>query len=259
MIIAILVAAFLFVVIKVIRFGLKQLLNRYTGINFIENIREASGPVIWIAYVFWATDFLFKTKFYYQYLIYALILIVAGFLAWFLLRDIFAGIIFRVMHNLKNGSYVRAGDLSGQIKSQQLSYLKILTADGQLIRVPYSKISREVITELAQPGALEEHILRLLVDLSIGTPNAAESLIRDVILNSPWSNFKEEQHSRNGDHGAGNEKAFPSQVFRQKARRGRGHDPGYAHEACEQCVLCGREFFVCNHSEINQLNFGFGF
>jgi len=191
-IIAFLVAVVFFLALKALRVGLKRLLNRYSGLNFMENLMMATEIILWFVYIFWTTYYLFSVKFFYTYLVYALILIVTGFLAWFLLRDIFAGIIFRVKHNLKTGSYVRAGDFSGQIKSQKLTYLKIITDDCQLLRIPYSRIIQEVITELAYPGALEEHILRLRVDSSLGRTTAAESYIRTAILNTPWSNLKEE-------------------------------------------------------------------
>ncbi len=191
-IIAFLVATMFFLVLKLIRIGMKRLLNRYPGLNSIGNLLLAIELFLWLIYIFWATDFLFRDKFYYPYLVYSLMLIITGFVAWYLLRDIFAGIVFRVKHNLKRGSFIGAGDLSGQIKSQNLTYLKIVTGEGQLLRVPYSRIVHEVIIELTYPGALAEHMLHLQVDSSIGKTTAAEALIRTAILNTPWSNLKEE-------------------------------------------------------------------
>jgi len=64
--------------------------------------------------------------------------------------------------------------------------------DGQIKRVPYSGIMHGIITELAYPGALEEHTIHVRIDLSHGSSNAAESLIRNIVINSAWSNLKEE-------------------------------------------------------------------
>ncbi len=191
-IIVIIVAAFSFLLLKVIRLGLKRLLSRYSALNHYNNFFIPLEVLIWMGYIFWVTDFLFSEKFYFSYMVYAMIFIIAGFVAWFLLKDIFAGIIFRVKHNLKTDSYIRAGALSGQIKSQQLTYLKIMAGDGQILRVPYSGIIHEVITELAYPGALEEHTLHVRIDMSQGSTDTAESLIRAVVLNTAWSNLKEE-------------------------------------------------------------------
>ena len=191
-IIALIVTVSFFLALKVTRLVLKRLLNRYSELNYIDNLIIAAELIIWLIYIFWALDFLFSGKFYYTYVVYAIILIIVVSVAWFLLKDIFSGIIFRFKHNLKNDSYVRAGDLSGRIKSQHLTYLKIMTDDGQIIRIPYSRIVNEVITELAYPDALKEHVLHLRVDLSAGNTSASESLIRTEVLNAPWSNLKEE-------------------------------------------------------------------
>ena len=191
-IIAFLIAALFFLVLKVIRLGLKSLSNRFTGVKFSDNLRITIELIIWLVYIFWAMEFLFKGKFFYPYLIYSLIVVVTGLVTWFLLKDIFAGIILMVRHNLKTGSYIRAGDFSGQIETHKLTYLKILTGDGQILRVPYSRIINEVITELAFPGTLAEHIIHLHVELSSGSAMMAESMIRNTVLNNPWSNLKEE-------------------------------------------------------------------
>jgi len=45
---------------------------------------------------------------------------------------------------------------------------------------------------MAYPAALEEHIIHLKVDRSLGKVNVAESLLRSAIMNTPWSNLKEE-------------------------------------------------------------------
>lgn len=190
-IIAFLAALLVFLVIKAIRFLLKRLFYRFPGLDFLTNVMVAVEFLVWIAYVFWVTYYLFREKFFYHYLFYALILIVGGLLAWFLLRDIFAGIVFKVKYNLKTGTHIRAGAYSGNIKSQHLTHLKIRTDDGQLIRIPFSRINHEVVTELSHPEALQEHKLRLQVDSSI-SKTQAENLIRTTLLNTAWSNQKEE-------------------------------------------------------------------
>lgn len=194
--IAIITATLFFLVLKVIRLGLKRLLNRFPGLKFSDNITAVTELVLWLVYVFWAVHFLFKGKFFYQYLILSMVLIIMGFMTWFLLKDIFAGIYFRIRYNLKTGSYVHAGDFSGQIKTQKLTYLKLMTSDGHFLRIPYSKIINEVITEMLFPGSLEQHIILVRADISSGNLKTAESLIRTTILNTPWSNLKEEPSIR---------------------------------------------------------------
>ncbi|MBE0648817.1 MAG: mechanosensitive ion channel [Bacteroidales bacterium] len=190
-IIAFFVALMAFLMLKAVRIGLKRLAKRYPDWNFRITLFSAIEFIIWLSYIFWALDYLFRGKFYYQYLVIALIFIVVGFFSWFLFRDIFAGVIFKVKHNLKSGTHIRFGGLSGNIKSQHLTYIRIRTDDGQLLRVPYSRLNHEVISEVTHTEALAAHTIHIQVNNEI-SKSVAESRIRDTILNTPWSNLKEE-------------------------------------------------------------------
>jgi hypothetical protein len=190
-IIVILVAVLIFLGIKILRLGLKYLLDRYSRLDFLRNIMIVTEFLIWLIFVFQSTNFLFSDNFYYQYLVISFILIFLGFLTWFFIRDIFAGFIFRIRYSLKAGDYISTGSLSGQVKSQRLSSIKLITKKGLILNIPYTKMINEVITEKGFRGTPEEHILQLQVDLSLGRTNA-EELIRTALLNTPWTNLKEE-------------------------------------------------------------------
>lgn len=187
-VIAIVVASLVYWVLKATRFGLKSFLSRYKRLSSMVNLIVVINLLVWLAYAFWVTDFLFGEKFFYPYLVAVMILIIAGFLAWFLIWDIFAGVVFRVNHNLKNGSNFSAGDLAGQIVSQELTYLKIKTEDGQLLRVPYSKINHKVIAQHAYSGAQEAHVIHLQVDAALNKVET-EAMIRATVMNTPWSSL----------------------------------------------------------------------
>ncbi len=186
-----LVALFVLAVLTVLHLGLKRLVNLYPRWNFITNNLAAIGFIIWLGFIFGAIDYLFSDKFYFQYLVLAIIFIVAGFLSWFLFSDIIAGIIFKTKHNFKKGSHISAGEFSGQIYSQNITYLKLKTEDGRVLRVPYSRINSAVISEMTHAESLKEHSIHLEISNKTSKPKA-ETLIRETIFNSPWSNLNEE-------------------------------------------------------------------
>lgn len=190
-IIAFMIALLVFLMLKAVRIGIKRLAKRYPEWTFRITLLSAIEFIIWLSYIFWTTDYLFRGKFYYQYLVIALIFIVVGFFSWFLFRDIFAGVIFKVKHNLKSGAHIRLGELSGNIKSLHLTYIRIRTEDGQLLRIPYSRLNHEVISEVKNSEALAAHTILVQINHDI-SKSVAESRIRDTILNTPWSNLKEE-------------------------------------------------------------------
>jgi len=110
-IIAIIVAALIFLFLIALGLALKRVLNRYPGLNFFSKIILTAETIIWTGYIFWATDFLFREMFFYPYIVYALIFIIIIFVAWFLLKDLFAGIFFRINHNLKKGSFIYGSEI----------------------------------------------------------------------------------------------------------------------------------------------------
>jgi Mechanosensitive ion channel, beta-domain len=190
-IIVILVAILIFLGLWILKLGLKYLLNRYPRLDFVGDFLIIAESLIWLIFIFRSTSFLFREKFYYQYLVISLILIFLGFLTWFFIRDIFAGIIFRIRYNIKTGDYISSGNISGHIKSYHLTSINLLTADGLVLNIPYTRMINEVIAKKEFRGTPEEHKLQLQADLSLGRTNA-EELIRTALLNAPWSNLKEE-------------------------------------------------------------------
>ena len=190
--IAFLISTVIFLGLKVLRLGLKTLLHRSSVLNLTDHILAALELLVWMVFIFWTGHTLFSEKFFYSYLVYFIIFIIISFFSWFLLRDLLAGIVFRVRHNLRTGSYIKAGDFSGQVVSQKLSYLYLKTTDNQFLRIPYSAIINKVLTELTFPEEIESHLIHVMMDLSAGKISVAESLIRTTIFNSAWNNFKEE-------------------------------------------------------------------
>lgn len=185
------IAVLIFLGIRIIRLGLKYLANRYPRFDIWIEIFMIAEYIIWTIFVFRSANYLFHEKSFYQYLDGGLILVAVGFLTWFLVRDIFAGFVFRVKYRLKPGSFISAGNISGQIKSHLFTSVKLITTDGLLLYVPYSKLVNEVIIEKGFHGTPKEHTLQICAESSLGRPET-EELIKSVLLGSPWSNLKEE-------------------------------------------------------------------
>jgi hypothetical protein len=191
----ILAAALIFLTDRILKLGLKYILNRYPRLDFLGNVLIITEFLVCLIFVFLSTDFLFSEKFYYRYLLGGLVFIVLGLLTWFLVSDILAGCIFRLKYNLKTGTHITAGNLSGQVKSQHLTSIRSITNDGLIQNIPYTWIINKVITEKGFRGTPDEHMLQIQADLSLGRTKA-EELIRTALLTTPWSNLKDEPKIR---------------------------------------------------------------
>ena len=177
--------------LRILRIGLKYLSGRVEWINILDKPLTIIELLVWTIFLFQSLYYLLGEKFYYQYLLITLIIVLIGFISWFLLRDILAGFFFRIRFTLKPGAHISTSDQSGVIKSFGLTSIKLITGDGLSLNIPYSRIINDTITEKSFRGAPEEHILKLQADISLGR-SKAEELIRLSLLNSPWTNPKEE-------------------------------------------------------------------
>jgi small-conductance mechanosensitive channel len=63
-----------------------------------------------------------------------------GAAAWFAIRDIIAGVVLRAEHDLSPGSLIRADDAVGRVHRAGPRSVAIETADGQRVRVPWSRL-----------------------------------------------------------------------------------------------------------------------
>jgi len=190
-VVVLLLGFLIFLFMKGVRLGLRRLASLYPGWNFSFNFLTTIEFIIWIVYIFWATNHLFREKFFFSYLIYSIFIITFGLLTWFLFADVIAGVVFKAKYNLRPGMNIKTVGFSGIIKSQNITHIKLRTDEGQVVRIPYSRINHLVISEMIHAESMAEHTIHIQVQPDL-SKSKAEILIRDIIINSPWSNLKEE-------------------------------------------------------------------
>ncbi|MCF8368867.1 MAG: mechanosensitive ion channel [Bacteroidales bacterium] len=150
------------------------------------NLAPAVEFIVWLIFIFWSIDFLFKNKLYYQYLVISIVIIVVIFLAWFVVKDFIAGIVFKVQNDLQFNSHIQLGKITGTIKSQHLTHLKVETSLGQVVKIPYSRLNQEVISEILDSSMVEE--FKFQVQSGKGkSKQEIEDMIEFLVINSPWS------------------------------------------------------------------------
>ncbi|MEZ5195514.1 MAG: mechanosensitive ion channel [Bacteroidales bacterium] len=188
-IVVLIIGVALFLLLKVLGLFKNYLVRKYSKWVRKFNVLPAIELITWLLYVFWANDFLFKEKSYYQYLVASLVIILVAFFAWFLVRDFIAGIIFRVQNDLPANKNIQLGSINGKIKSKHLTHLIVETTDNQMVKIPYSKLQQEVVSELSDSQGADEYKIMLTVKKNV-TKAQIEEKIRILILNNPWSNFR---------------------------------------------------------------------
>ncbi len=84
---------------------------------------------------------------------------------WFLLRDVVAGIIFKLQHTLKLNQSIRVVDTSGRLLRLGITALVLENASGEQIKIPYTKLINETVARNEASDVIEPF------DFSLQVPN----------------------------------------------------------------------------------------
>lgn len=152
-------------------------------------ILTAVELVVWILYFFWAVDQFFLRKSYYDFLFVGLIFLFVFLLAWFYVKDLVAGAFFKIQYSPKTGKHLQSEHAEGTIKIIGATHLTLESADGEWIRIPFSRLQGSIITQ----GNRKEHTgdfrIRLHINKTVAKDDAVRR-IRQSILQSPFCSFK---------------------------------------------------------------------
>jgi hypothetical protein len=187
--IAILAGALILTVLQVLRIILRKTIRRNPSWARAGRLYPLLVGTSWIAYAFWLAGYLFRQVEFYPYLVTGMVFIIMGLVTWFYLRDLFAGIMFRLHYDLGPGDAVKAGDIPGQVEAMHLTCLEILTGDGHTVSIPYTRLNREPISKISSTEGMEESAIRLIIPRDWGKQETGEKISRALDL-SPWINHR---------------------------------------------------------------------
>lgn len=189
-IVAVLLAGLtVFIGLKIIGIFLKKGIPRYPILKSVLRILPLIQIIIWFVFVFLASTTLFVDRSFYPYAMAGMLMIATILFVWFVLRDVFAGAIFRVQNDLNIGDYIKIGELSGQIKAIRLTHLEIITDNGQSLKIPNTRLNNSLISGMTTPEGMEEFTISLTLKNSLPTDKIEEK-IKYEITNSAWCNYK---------------------------------------------------------------------
>jgi hypothetical protein len=97
--------------------------------------------LLWAGYASWALFHLIKVNFLITGVIVA-ILIVTGWRSW---MEYYAGLLLRLEGRIKTGDTIETKIGSGKIEQFNFQTLAVMSTDGQMIHIPYSKVTGDVV------------------------------------------------------------------------------------------------------------------
>ncbi len=183
----------LFLVAGLLVFGLFRLLSRAARMlisrkalrNRILALLPVAELLIWIGYGFWGLSILFGGLVYYDLILWVAVVLLIVALAWFVFRDFLAGVLLKAERSLEAGRYIKAPYAEGYIRSLGARSVVLVNEKGEIMRVPYSRINKEMIVLPPENDESLPHHLKLSLP-AIRDPEVYKRLVEKELMAMPW-------------------------------------------------------------------------
>ncbi len=147
--------------------------------------------VFWFLFILWSINFVFKDSFYHTIAVLTFAAIIIVWFSWFLARDIIAGFILRLSDNFYKGQSFKMDNLQGIIKHVGFLYLGILNSDGNIAKIPWSKINGQIYLKGNREELTNKYEFKVRRSKNL-TLEKTQSKIRETILLAVGSSHKKE-------------------------------------------------------------------
>lgn len=182
----ILLGILLFLLFRFFQYIFPLLLKNKKALRLVNRFLPFIETGSWLAFFSWYT-----LKFYGQYNIYTLvvlgiIIIIIFWISRFLMKELIAGVVFRVADRFREGDNLQTEQYTGTIKKLHFDCIEMEASDGQIIFIPYSKITGEISIKNESTGQTTAYTFKVETS-DISDPDTFSNKIISLILSLPWS------------------------------------------------------------------------
>lgn len=147
--------------------------------------------VLWIIFSFWASSMVFGEQAFFPFMQTSIVILLLIVLGWFLLRDFFAGIVLKTENAFELNEVIKTKFVEGKLIKLGSRSLELETENGQLVRIPYSRLSNEPIVRMPRGNNFIGHEMAL--DIPKNAPlSQIQDQLRMFILAQPWVSVSKE-------------------------------------------------------------------
>jgi hypothetical protein len=188
------VALFIIVFFRLVKYLIPFLRLHSSKAKFAKKYLPVSELAVWILFLTWSTQYLFNRGYILAWIPLLIFILIILYLAWFGLKDIIAGIIFKTAHTLKINDYINVVGITGKVTAIKQSTIEIEDQTGRIVSIPFSRITGNILQQQYPSQSLLSHNFSIRIpnpNLSQGVFKLIEKL-RITILTLPWASQKKE-------------------------------------------------------------------
>jgi len=125
--------------------------------NRIKQLFQVLEILIWVVYGFWGLHVTLKDSNYYMLAILTVSAVIVICLGWFMARDLIAGLVLRFGDNYQPGQNIILNEIKGSIVKAGYLDLFISVENGDIVKIPYSKISSAIHYKVKHRDKTTQH------------------------------------------------------------------------------------------------------
>jgi len=177
------------ILFRLLQFILPVFLARDKKNRAVFRILPVVETIFWLLFFSWYTFRFAEIMSLYAFVVIGILLILIFWISRYLLKDLMAGMFFRVSGRFKEGEVIVHKKHKGAIKKFGIQSLVIESQEGQIIYIPYSKLmeSLTIKSESTEQSAAYTFLFNILCTLS------QEDSIREIrsfLISLPWSSIQ---------------------------------------------------------------------
>jgi small-conductance mechanosensitive channel len=192
-IVFLMVGALLFVIFRLFKYMMQFIRLPLQKVEFLNKYLPVVELITWIIFLLWSVEFLSSRGQLISLLPLLVFIIIILYLAWYTLKDITAGVIFKTGKTHHVDDHISVAGITGKITAMGMRNLQIEDYSGQIVTIPYSKIVGNIMLKSYPSQSLLSHnfSMKIAVDEETDIFKTIEN-IRTSILTLPWSSQKKE-------------------------------------------------------------------
>ena len=179
----------LFLLFRIIFYAIKLFVKNKKKLKTINRFFPVVEMLIWILFIVRALGAFVISN---QLLAIAAALILLFILFWifkYSVKNIIAGVLFKLAGHFYINDLLQSGDFSGRIKKFGLQTIELETESGKSVFIPYSSIIDSINIRLDTPELKTAYIFKIDIPKS-SNENELKDQIRTALVSLPWISVK---------------------------------------------------------------------
>lgn len=182
------IALILFLALLLLKRFIPFLIHSETKKTLLKQYMAIIEVSIWSLFLIVAIQQFSNSNKLYSWGLFLLLLLSSFWVLWFSIKDFIAGALFKMNRDFKENDSIQVDNFEGKIIEMGNRLLKIESDSGEIIYIPYSKLSQQTIIKI-HPG---EMVLSHTFTITSKKNEKAEvkmDKIRFEILSLPWASI----------------------------------------------------------------------